>query len=168
VIEIAMQVVNEGLPFRGELTHYQKQKLERYMMNVRVICSYANIVRKWRVTGMSKKSALHTTFHWINPSTMIPKEITVTNYFREKHGIDLRFPHLPCLMVGDPAKNILIPMELCKITPGQRYPFKLNDQQMVSWSFLYHRLLISLMDGAHRKKQSVTLACLPRSVNKTF
>jgi eukaryotic translation initiation factor 2C len=130
-MDIATRVVNEGLAFHGELTPYQRNKLERYLMNVKVISSYANIVRKWRVSGLSKTSALHTTFHWINPSTLVPKEITVINYFKEKHGIDLKFPHLPCLLVGDPNKNILIPMELCKITPGQRYPFKLSEQQMV-------------------------------------
>ena len=40
-----------------------------------------------------------------------------------------RFPHLPCLHVGNPKRNVYIPMELCETVPGQRCMKKLNEEQ---------------------------------------
>ena len=40
-----------------------------------------------------------------------------------------RYPHLPCLHVGNPKKSVYIPMELCETVPGQRSLTKLNEDQ---------------------------------------
>lgn len=45
-------------------------------------------------------------------------QMTVAAYF-QKLGIRLRFPNLPVMHVGSTIRNIMLPMELCAIPPGQ-------------------------------------------------
>ncbi|KAF5937660.1 hypothetical protein HYC85_025166 [Camellia sinensis] len=52
------------------------------------------------------------------------------NTFREKYDIALKFTALPALQVGSDSRPIYLPMELCKIVPGQRYSKRLNDRQV--------------------------------------
>lgn len=41
----------------------------------------------------------------------------------------LRFPHLPCLQVGQEHKHTYLPLEVCHIVAGQRCIKKLTDMQ---------------------------------------
>ena len=50
-------------------------------------------------------------------------------FFLDKYGIELRYPGLPCLKVGQEHKHTYLPMEMCKIVPGQRFLKKLTDMQ---------------------------------------
>ncbi|GME33790.1 Eukaryotic translation initiation factor 2 [Neofusicoccum parvum] len=52
--------------------------------------------------------------------------LTVADYFRRKYQIVLK-AGLP--LVKMTKKDIVIPMDLCKIKQNQRYPFKLNERQ---------------------------------------
>ena len=62
--------------------------------------------RQYRVNGF-KKSAT---------KEIIPDlKVTVAEYFKETHGVDLKYPNLPCLWVGPKQKTIYIPMEFCKM-----------------------------------------------------
>ena len=54
-------------------------------------------------------------------------ECTVAKFFLDKYGIKLRYPGLPCLQVGQEHKHTYLPMEVCKIVPGQRCLKKLTD-----------------------------------------
>lgn len=38
--------------------------------------------------------------------------ISVVHYFREKYGINLRYPFLPAIQAGTEAKPIYLPMEV--------------------------------------------------------
>lgn len=42
-------------------------------------------------------------------------DCSVFMYFKEKHKLDLRFPHLPCLQVGQEKKHTYLPLEVCYI-----------------------------------------------------
>ena len=56
-------------------------------------------------------------------------ECTMVKFFLDKYGIKLRYPGLPCLQVGHEHKHTFLPMEVCKIVPGQRCLKKLTDMQ---------------------------------------
>lgn len=79
-------------------------------------------------------------------------EYTVAKYFLDKHNIKLqlvcfmlfvlnlfidfnlsfkrfRYPHFPCLQVGQEQKNTYLPLEVCDIVAGQRCIKKLTDNQ---------------------------------------
>ncbi|PWA64733.1 hypothetical protein CTI12_AA342050 [Artemisia annua] len=55
---------------------------------------------------------------------------TVVLYFRENYDVQLRFPALPAIQAGTDAKPTHLPMEICWLTPGQRYALKLNERQV--------------------------------------
>lgn len=42
-------------------------------------------------------------------------DCSVVNYFKEKHKLELRYPHLPCLQVGQEKKHTYLPLEVCGI-----------------------------------------------------
>ncbi|KAI4810506.1 hypothetical protein KUCAC02_013446 [Chaenocephalus aceratus] len=56
-------------------------------------------------------------------------ERTVAQYFREKYSLQLKYPHLPCLQVGQEQKHTYLPLEVCNIVAGQRCIKKLTDNQ---------------------------------------
>ena len=39
-------------------------------------------------------------------------ERTVAQYFREKYSLQLKYPHLPCLQVGQEQKHTYLPLEV--------------------------------------------------------
>ncbi len=39
-------------------------------------------------------------------------DCSVVNYFKEKHKLELRFPYLPCLQVGQEKKHTYLPLEV--------------------------------------------------------
>lgn len=39
-------------------------------------------------------------------------ERTVAHYFREKYNLQLKYPHLPCLQVGQEQKHTYLPLEV--------------------------------------------------------
>ena len=50
---------------------------------------------------------------------------TVADYFKTTHGVELKYPNLPCLWVGPKQKTIYIPMEFCHMDK-QPMPRKKN------------------------------------------
>uniref|UniRef100_A0A669DVL1 Argonaute RISC catalytic component 3a n=1 Tax=Oreochromis niloticus TaxID=8128 RepID=A0A669DVL1_ORENI len=60
-------------------------------------------------------------------------ERTVAQYFREKYNLQLKYPHLPCLQVGQEEKKLLlfafVSLQVCNIVAGQRCIKKLTDNQ---------------------------------------
>ena len=47
--------------------------------------------------------------------------ISVTTYFRHKHGLNLGFPNLPPVNLGGPSLPMWIPMEFCSIHAPQKF-----------------------------------------------
>ena len=43
-------------------------------------------------------------------------ERTVAQYFREKYSLQLKYPHLPCLQVGQEQKHTYLPLEVMSLT----------------------------------------------------
>ncbi|CAD5229313.1 unnamed protein product [Bursaphelenchus okinawaensis] len=54
--------------------------------------------------------------------------VTVADYFAARYR-PLQFPSLPCLHVGPPIRNILLPLEVCILDTPQKYTRKLSDRQ---------------------------------------
>ncbi|KAL7980537.1 hypothetical protein Chor_001691 [Crotalus horridus] len=48
-------------------------------------------------------------------------ECTVAQYFKQKYNLQLKYPHLPCLQVGQEQKHTYLPLERCikKLTDNQ-------------------------------------------------
>ncbi|KAH8379008.1 hypothetical protein KR009_002612 [Drosophila setifemur] len=74
--------------------------------------SFGSAPRVYKVNGFSRNSASRQTFE------LDGKSLTVADYFKSRQ-YNLQYPHLLCLHVGPPMKNIFVPIELCHIEPGQ-------------------------------------------------
>jgi hypothetical protein len=46
-------------------------------------------------------------------------DCSVMQYFKEKHKLELRYPHLPCLQVGQEKKHTYLPLEVRSLRPRQ-------------------------------------------------
>lgn len=83
--------------------------------------------RKYRVCNVTRRPASHQTFPLQQESGQTV-ECTVAQYFKDRHKLVLRYPHLPCLQVGQEQKHTYLPLEVCNIVAGQRCIKKINRQ----------------------------------------
>lgn len=86
--------------------------------------------RSFKIAGLTQKSAREETFKILTQPAdpeVSPKEeeIDVASYFKQAYNRILSYPMLPCVRVG----KIVLPIEVCKVVPGQRYPKKLDQAQ---------------------------------------
>ncbi len=70
------------------------------------------------------------TFQLENGQTV---ECTVAKYFLDKYKMKLRFPHLPCLQVGQEHKHTYLPLEVCTIVQVP-YQFQIFIQTLFSYA----------------------------------
>merc|ERR1719438_106147 len=118
----------DGAGDRVQLNDTQRSRLAKEMKGLKVEITHSQSARKYRVCNLTRRSAQMQCFplQLENGQTV---ECTVAKFFLDKYGIKLRYPGLPCLQVGQEHKHTYLPMEVCKIVPGQRCLKKLTDMQ---------------------------------------
>lgn len=86
----------------------------------------------WKVKNILEKNARNYTFQTKNRETRQPEgpPKSIEQYYLEKYNLRLEFPQLP--LVESTKKDVVYPMELCYMTKGQKYPYKLNEDQTAS------------------------------------
>lgn len=69
-------------------------------------------------------------------------ECTVAQYFKDKYKLVLRYPHLPCLQVGQEQKHTYLPLEV-----GQDHILHLRFPpfSLISFSECYYPFFFSLI-----------------------
>ncbi|ORY45562.1 Piwi-domain-containing protein [Rhizoclosmatium globosum] len=113
-------------PDSAALLQMDRVKLDKTLKGLKVAVTHrGQIRRKYRIARITLTPASRTMF----PLSSTGQEESVANYFMQKYNAPLYFPHLPCLIVGDPAKLVYLPMEVCEVVPGQRHLRKLNERQ---------------------------------------
>ncbi|NXW36245.1 AGO2 protein, partial [Phaetusa simplex] len=108
------------------LTDSQRVKFTKEIKGLKVeITHCGQMKRKYRVCNVTRRPASHQTFplQQENGQTV---ECTVAQYFKDRHKLVLRYPHLPCLQVGQEQKHTYLPLEAMA---GQRCIKKLTDNQ---------------------------------------
>ncbi|TRY78962.1 hypothetical protein DNTS_014719 [Danionella cerebrum] len=111
------------------LTDSHRVKFTKEIKGLKVEVTHCGSMRrKYRVCNVTRRPASHQTFplQLENGQTV---ERTVAQYFREKYSLQLKYPHLPCLQVGQEQKHTYLPLEVCNIVAGQRCIKKLTDNQ---------------------------------------
>ncbi|KAL8776952.1 MAG: hypothetical protein Q9213_008068 [Squamulea squamosa] len=82
----------------------------------------------WKVYDILEKSAREYTFTpYLKEQKKDGPPINLFDYYQQKYNVYLQWPDLP--VVQTTKKRVVFPMELCNMMPGQRYPYKLNEQQ---------------------------------------
>ncbi|KAF9179239.1 hypothetical protein BGZ50_007129 [Haplosporangium sp. Z 11] len=104
-------------------------KVERALKGVRVRVTHRAYARSFRIMKITPKSAAQTTFtlrEQGQPEDAPGTTISIASYYQKTYNRSLSFPNLPCADVG---RGVLLPLELCSVEEGQRYPRKLDEQQ---------------------------------------
>jgi len=110
---------------RPNLSKHELMKIEKAVKGLKIEPIHRQgVVRRYKIMGLSRTSARDTYFDGENG------RISVDQYFREKYNISLRYPCLPVAKCG--GKGALLPLEVLKIAPRQRYQKKLGDQQLAT------------------------------------
>lgn len=112
---------------RRPLSDQDRIRVKKALKNLRVEPVYAG-GRKYKISGVSAQPLSQLTFS----SDDLGAKTSVVQYYRDRYQINLSFPSLPALQAGSDAKPVYLPMELCKIAPGQRYVKKLNEKQVTA------------------------------------
>ncbi|KAJ8784930.1 hypothetical protein J1605_007486 [Eschrichtius robustus] len=93
------------------LTDSQRVKFTKEIKGLKVeITHCGQMKRKYRVCNVTRRPASHQTFPLQQESGQTV-ECTVAQYFKDRHKLVLRYPHLPCLQVGQEQKHTYLPLE---------------------------------------------------------
>lgn len=97
-----------------------------------MVCrNYPENLRKkiWTIKCFSYLNSHTWKFDLNDRSTgQIRHNVSLNEYFKLKYDVHLEFPHLP--VVETMKKGVAFPMEVCVVEEGQRYPFKLDEEQV--------------------------------------
>jgi len=83
--------------------------------------------KKFTIEAFTRDGADKTMFERRLKDSERTETVSVAKYFLEQYNIRLRYPRLP--LIRTKKKNEMFPMELARVEPGQRYPFKLDERQ---------------------------------------
>jgi eukaryotic translation initiation factor 2C len=131
VIDFLAEVleVPRAMDIRRQLNDAQRVKFTKEIKGLKVEITHCGTMRrKYRVCNVTRRPASNQCFplQLENGQTV---ECTVAKYFLDRYAMKLRFPHLPCLQVGQEQKHTYLPLEVCDIISGQRCIKKLTDTQ---------------------------------------
>ncbi|XP_062172792.1 protein argonaute 5-like [Alnus glutinosa] len=110
------------------LSDQDRLKIQKALRRVKVEVTNREYSRSYKVTAVTTQPTSQLTFTLDDQGT----RISVAQYYREKYNIALKNVNLPALQAGSDTKPIYLPMELCKISPGQRYYKRLNERQVTN------------------------------------
>ncbi|KAI6230110.1 hypothetical protein M3Y99_01102100 [Aphelenchoides fujianensis] len=131
---------------RSSLSSGELRVFAESVRGLRVRCNHGENTRVYRVNGVKGPANVMSFLARMTDERGQPVEqmMTVADYFRARYT-DLQFPSLPCLHVGPPARNILLPLEVCVLDGPQKYTKKLTERQTATI------IRASAVDAQHRQ-----------------
>ncbi|MBW01334.1 Protein argonaute-1, partial [Eschrichtius robustus] len=93
------------------LTDSQRVRFTKEIKGLKVEVTHCGqMKRKYRVCNVTRRPASHQTFP-LQLESGQTVECTVAQYFKQKYNLQLKYPHLPCLQVGQEQKHTYLPLE---------------------------------------------------------
>ena len=124
-IEKVQKHIGEG--FRDSVEMIKLRKLKKAQFTV-THSGQADSPKVFTIKEISDRNAYTWTFDLNNRTTgEIRKNTSIFEYFKIRYNIHLTWPTLP--IIETTKKGVAFPMEVCVMKPGQRYNFKLDEQQ---------------------------------------
>lgn len=122
--------LRHDLPLQPSNGMIQVRKLKKNEFVVRhANRSQAESRKLWKVKEILQQNARDYKFRLKDKETR--KEtgdpISIEEYYMTRYNLRLAHPLLP--LVEATKKGVVYPMEVCYMTKGQRYPYKLNEEQ---------------------------------------
>eukprot|EP00455_Lapot_gusevi_P034814 TRINITY_DN3851_c0_g1_i1.p1 TRINITY_DN3851_c0_g1~~TRINITY_DN3851_c0_g1_i1.p1 ORF type:complete len:868 (+),score=234.20 TRINITY_DN3851_c0_g1_i1:376-2604(+) len=114
-------VARLGLRQIDQLKPHHAPQMRRFARGLTIQISYRG-KRNYKIRNLDSSPDDHK-FESDN------KQVSVTKYFQEKYKLRLRYPHLPCVVVGTGDKVQYLPIELCTVVKGFKFNGVLREQQ---------------------------------------
>ncbi|XP_077868885.1 protein argonaute-2-like, partial [Saccoglossus kowalevskii] len=97
---------------RRPLTDSQRVKFTKEIKGLKVEITHCGTMRrKYRVCNVTRRPAQTQTFP-LQLESGQTVECTVAKYFKDRHKLNLQYPYLPCLQVGQEQKHTYLPLEV--------------------------------------------------------
>ncbi|OEL34560.1 Protein argonaute 18 [Dichanthelium oligosanthes] len=157
LIDFVMEILNKNNPgtFRN-INNMEYVKIKKALRGVRIEVTHrGNARQKYRIATLTQSRPSVLDFE---SSSGVRK--TVTDYFREAYQLEIQYDFLPCLQVGTDQRPNYLPMEVCKIVPGQQYRKKLEGQQVA-------KLMDSTCQRPSAREDNIRQVVLSNDYNRT-
>uniref|UniRef100_A0A7N0UAI9 Argonaute 2 n=1 Tax=Kalanchoe fedtschenkoi TaxID=63787 RepID=A0A7N0UAI9_KALFE len=99
-----------------------KKDVENVLIGLKVHVTHRQTSQKYTIRELTNKNTRQLTFQLMDPSGTSQQCVFLTDYFKDKYGWEVQHLDIPCLELGRKDKPNQVPMECCKIVPGQRIP----------------------------------------------
>ncbi|KAJ1678732.1 hypothetical protein EV182_003459, partial [Spiromyces aspiralis] len=133
LVEIICRFLNvrDPMELRRGIPPKIHSDLKKYLKGLVVTVTHRGgargVRRSFKVLDLSRESPDEIKFKMTSSDNSEPeRELTVTQYCRERYNVSLHFPFLPCVEV---KRGAFLPPELCHVEPNQMYRRKLNETQ---------------------------------------
>ncbi|KAJ3410229.1 Eukaryotic translation initiation factor 2C [Chytridiales sp. JEL 0842] len=118
------EVIQKGMLNPGP-SNIGFQRFSKFLATVSIVADYRGMgKRKYKIKNLSRFNAETAKVEMKEEK----KTINVKQYFKTYKNMDLQFPQLPLIACG--TGQVLLPMEVCSVRPGQRHIGKLSDAQV--------------------------------------
>ncbi|KAI6703272.1 hypothetical protein NL676_012408 [Syzygium grande] len=131
----------------GQFAKYRR-KVEQALKGVKVTVTHRNTKQKYTIVRLTDKMTSSISFNDESSEGKMNK-INLVNYFWEKYKIEIRYRDIPCLDISKNNKKQYVPMELCVLVEGQRYPKENLERDASTW------LKNLSMPAPHIRKESI-------------
>ncbi|XP_058757206.1 protein argonaute 2-like [Vicia villosa] len=99
-----------------------RKVVEKELVGLKVNVIHRFTKQKYTITGLTREKTRDITFLCVDQEGQNPPSRKyLTDYFREKHSFHIKNTDIPALVFGGNKANYM-PMELCVLVEGQRYP----------------------------------------------
>ncbi|WVZ62233.1 hypothetical protein U9M48_011999 [Paspalum notatum var. saurae] len=126
-----VQFVKECLGVRNPAQPFSdsdRLKIKKALRGVRVKTTHQQGKTSiYKITGVTSTPPGDLKFIWNEGH-----QLTVVQYFEQRYKYQLQYTTWPCLQSGSDSNPIYLPMEVCQIIQGQKYPRKLSGAQVAS------------------------------------
>lgn len=112
------------------LAEFRKYKkfVEEVLLGLKVNVTHRRTKQKYTIAKLTDKDTRHITFPILDQEGQTPPRSTsLLAYFKDKHNYDIQHKDIPALDFGGNKTNF-VPMELCVLVEGQRFPKEYLDK----------------------------------------
>lgn len=101
-----------------------KQFVIESLKGLKVTVTHRRTKQKYTIMGLSAEKTCDIFFDLEDlDGNNPPTRVGLVNYFRDKYdGYKIKYPQIPCLDIGRGKRRNYVPLELCEVVVGQRYP----------------------------------------------
>ncbi|CAK8577355.1 unnamed protein product [Lathyrus sativus] len=99
-----------------------RKVVEKELIGLKVNVTHRVTKQKYTIAGLTREKTRDITFTYLDQEGQNPPSSKyLTDYFEEKHTCNIKHKDIPCLIFSGSKTNYM-PMEVCVLVEGQRYP----------------------------------------------